>query len=53
MTGNNHNRFYRRDFLRLYARVAGVLIVLPILSGPPEAGLIEKTKTPLPYYTRR
>ena len=53
MAENNHNRFSRRDFLRLSARLAGSLIVSPILGACQKLGLIEATETPFPSSTPR
>ncbi len=44
-------RFNRRDFLRLSARLAGGLIVNPILGACQKLGLIEATETPFPSST--
>ena len=47
----NKARFNRRDFLRLSRRLAGGLIVSPILGACQKLGLIEATETPLPAST--
>jgi uncharacterized protein (DUF362 family) len=44
-------RFNRRDFLRFSSRVAGALIVNPILGACQKLGLIEATETPFPSST--
>ena len=46
-------RFNRRDFLRLSARLAGGLVVGPILGACQKLGLIEATGTPFPSSTPR
>ena len=48
---NKNVRFNRRDFLRLSSRVAGALIVNPILGACQKLGLIEATETPFPSST--
>ena len=47
----NNIRFGRRGFLRLSARVAGGLIVSPVLGACQKLGLIEATETPFPSST--
>ncbi len=43
----NDNRFSRRDFLRWFTRVAGSLIVMPILQACQKLGLISGTEIPV------
>jgi len=47
----NHDRFSRRDLLRLAMGLAGGLIISPILQACRKLGLVEPTGTPLPTST--
>ena len=47
-----HDRFSRRDLLRLATGLAGGLIISPILQACQKLGLVEPTGTPVPTATQ-